>query len=143
VLVAIAIPFLAVYYRDRRLWWALIPAYVLIAIGLMVALIGLGVLGDLLVPSYVMFAIAIPFFFVYFRNRKLWWALIPAGILAVIGVAFLIAEAAFAYIGALVLILVGGWMLLRAFTRKEPAAEAAMPEPEPAVEDSGMEEGEL
>ena len=143
VLVAIAIPFLAVYYRDRRLWWALIPAYVLIAIGLMVALIGLGVLGDLLVPSYVMFAIAIPFFFVYFRNRKLWWALIPAGILAVIGVAFLIAEAAFAYIGALVLILVGGWMLLRAFTRKEPAAEAAMPEPEPAVEDSGLEEGEL
>jgi hypothetical protein len=150
VLVAIAIPFLAVYYRDRKLWWALIPAYVLIAIGVMVALIGLGVLGDLLVPSYVMFAIAIPFFFVYFRNRKLWWALIPAGVLAVIGIAFLIAEAALDYIGALVLLLVGGAILVGVFRRK-PAPEAGppepegveMPEPEPVVEESSPEEGEL
>ena len=152
VLVAIAIPFLAVYYRDRKQWWALIPAYVLIVIGIMVALIGLNVLGDLLIPSYVMFAIAIPFFFVYYRNRKLWWALIPAGIMAVIGIAFLIAEAALEYIGAVVLLLVGGAILLGVLRRKpepeaagapaEPEGEA-MPEPEPMVEESGPEEENL
>jgi hypothetical protein len=149
VLVAIAIPFLAVYRRDRKQWWALIPAYVLIAIGVMVALIGLGVLGDMLVPSYVMFAIAIPFFFVYFRNRKLWWALIPGGVLAAIGIAFLIAEAALDYIGAVVLLLVGGAILVGVLRRK-PAPEAAappaepegakIPEPEPILEESGLEE---
>jgi len=128
VLLAIALPFLGVYYRDRKQWWALIPAYVLIAVGLMVGLIGLGVLDDPLITTYVMFAIAIPFFFVYFRDRRKWWALIPAGVLSVIGIAFLIAEAAFEYIGALVLVVVGGGILVSVFTRKEPPVQADPPE---------------
>jgi hypothetical protein len=124
VLLAIALPFLGVFYRDRTLWWALIPAYVLTVVAVMVGLIGLGVLDDLLVPAYVMLAIALPFFVVYARNRKLWWALIPGGILAVIGISFLFAEGAFEYIGALVLILVGLAILLRAFARRGAADEA-------------------
>jgi hypothetical protein len=120
VLLAVGLPFLAVYYRDRALWWALIPAYVLIVIAVMILLIGLGVLSDLLVPAYIMIAIAVPFFVVYARDRSLWWALIPGGILAVIGLSFLIAGAAVEYIGALVLLVVGGWLLLRAFRRREP-----------------------
>ena len=40
VLLVIALPFLFVYYRDRSQWWALIPAYVLIAVAVMVGLIG-------------------------------------------------------------------------------------------------------
>jgi hypothetical protein len=127
VLLVIALPFFAVYLRDRALWWTLIPAYVLLAIAVMVGLIGLGVLDDLLVPAYVLLAIALPFFVVYVRNRTYWWALIPGGILAVIGLAFLIAEAAFAYIGALVLILVGVGLLVRAFARREPAAGVPAP----------------
>ena len=70
VLSAIALPFLVVFVRDRNQSWALIPAYVLLAVGLMVGLIGLGILRDLLIPSYVMFAIAIPFFVVYARNPQ-------------------------------------------------------------------------
>ena len=120
VLLVIALPFLAVYYRDRAQWWALIPAYVLIVVAVMVGLIGLGVLDDLLVPAYVLFAIALPFFVVYARDRKQWWLLIPGGVLAVVGLSFLIAEAAFVYIGALVLIAVGVGVLVRVFTRKEP-----------------------
>lgn len=120
VLIVIAIPFLAVYYRNRAQWWALIPAYVLLAVAVMIALTGLGVLEDDLVAAYVLLAIAIPFFVVYARNRTQWWPLIPGGILAVIGLSFLIAEGGFVYIGALALVLAGGWILLRAFARREP-----------------------
>lgn len=123
VLSAIALPFLVVFFRDRAQWWALIPAYVLFVVGLMVALIGWGILDDLLVPAYVMFAIAIPFFVVFARDTRNWWALIPGGILAVIGLSFLIAEAAAQYIAPVLLILVGAWILARQFMHKEPAQE--------------------
>ena len=125
VLAAIALPFLVVFLRNRDQWWALIPAYVLLAVGVMVGLLGLGVLTDLLVPAYVMFAIAIPFFVVYVRNTKQWWALIPGGIMAVIGLSFLIAEAAVQYVAPVALVLVGVWILVRQFTRKEPVGPEA------------------
>ncbi|MFC2029206.1 hypothetical protein ACFLWA_00580 [Chloroflexota bacterium] len=129
VLIAIALPFLGVFYRDRAKWWALIPAYVLIVVGVMVGLIGLGLLDDLLVPAFILIAISIPFFVVYLRDRRLWWALIPGGILAVIGVSFLFAENALGYIGALVLILVGVGILVRGFTRKDAPGEDGPPGP--------------
>jgi hypothetical protein len=125
VLVAIALPFLAVFLRDHAQWWALIPAYVLTAVGVMVALIGRGILNDLLVPAYVMFAIAIPFIAVYARDRRQWWPLIPGGIMALIGLAFLIAEAAVQYVAPVVLVLAGLWILVRQFMHKEPAAPDA------------------
>ena len=117
VLAVIALPFLVAFLRDRAQWWLLIPAYALLAVGVMVGLIGAGVLDDLLVPAYVMFAIAIPFFVVYARDRKQWWFLIPGGIMAVIGLSFLLAEAAIEYVAAAALILVGVWLLVRQFIR--------------------------
>jgi hypothetical protein len=117
-ILVVAVPFLAIYVRDRTQWWALIPAYVMLAVAVMVGLIGLGVLDDLLVPAYVLFAVALPFFVIYARDRAQWWALIPGGILAVIGVSFLIAEAAFLYIVAFALVLVGAWLLVRALARR-------------------------
>lgn len=128
VLSLIGLPFLAVFLRNRQHWWALIPAYVLFAVGLMVGLIGLGVLDDFLVPAYVMFAIAIPFFVVYARNPKNWWALIPAGIMAVIGFSFLIADAAAQLIAPAVLIIVGVWILVRQFLRREPEGQGSIQE---------------
>ena len=125
VLSAIALPFLVGFLRDRERWGLLIPAYVLLAVGVMVGLIGTGFLNDLLIPSYVMFAIAIPFFVVYARNRKQWWPLIPGGIMAVIGLSFLIAEAAVEYIAPVVLVLAGIWILVRQLTRKESTGSDA------------------
>ena len=122
VLAAITLPFLVVFLRDRAQWWALIPAYVLLAVGLMVALLESGVLSELLVPAYVMFAVAIPFLVVFALNPKQWWPLIPGGIMAVIGLAFLVAEAAVEYLGPIALVVVGIWILARQFLRKEPAA---------------------
>lgn len=123
---AIALPFLAVFYRDRTQWWAMIPAYVLLAVAIMVGLIGLGVLDDLLVPAYVLAAIAIPFFVVYARDRTNRWALIPGGILAAIAVGFLVAGAAVEYIGAFVLVLIGVLILVRGL-RRGGSGEAGPP----------------
>jgi len=61
VLTAIALPFLVVFLRNRDQWWALIPAYVLLIVGVMVGLSGLMVLTDQFVPAYVLIAIALPF----------------------------------------------------------------------------------
>jgi multisubunit Na+/H+ antiporter MnhC subunit len=118
-LVAVALPFLALFLRDRSQWWALIPAYVLIAMGIMVILIEQGALEDELPAAYVMLAVAAPFFVVYARNPKQWWPLIPGGILAVIGLFFLLAGDLLQYVPAVVLVLVGAWILVRQFTRRE------------------------
>jgi hypothetical protein len=129
VLSAVALPLLAVFVRDRAQWWAVIPAYILLAVAVMIWLIGRGVLGDLLIRSYVLFAVALPFFVVYARDRSPWWALIPGGIMAIVGLSFLIAEGAVEVIGAVVLILIGVGILVRLFTRRAPPAETGPPEP--------------
>ena len=131
VLWAIALPFFIGYLFNRENWGLLIPAYVLLAIGLMVPLIELGVLNDAIIATYVMFAIAIPFFVVYIRNTRNWWALIPAGILSIIGLGFLIAEASVEYIFAAALIVAGLLIVVRQFTKKdEPPQVEDLPEEE-------------
>ena len=120
VLTAIAIPFLVAFLqRGRTNWGLLIPPYILIAVGVMIGLIGLGILDDLLVPAYVLIAVSIPFFVAYIRNPKQWWPLIPGGITGIVGLAFLIAEAAVQYVAPAVLIVAGIFVLVRQFTRKE------------------------
>lgn len=119
VLLAIALPFFVAFLFNRTNWGLLIPAYVLLAIGVFVPLEELGVLDDNLTVTYILFAIAIPFFVVFIRNSQNWWALIPGGILAVIGLSFLIAEASVEYIFAVVLIVAGILIVVRQFTRGE------------------------
>jgi hypothetical protein len=134
VLLAIAIPFLVAFLFDRARWGLLIPFYVLLAIGVMVPLTELGVLEDTLVAAYVLFAVAIPFFVVYIRNTKKLWALIVGGILAIVGLGFLIAEAAVEFIFAAVLIVVGIFIVVRQFTRGEQPPEEAPQVEEPPAE---------
>lgn len=120
VLTAIAAPFLLIFLQsDRTKWGLLLPPYILIAVGVMVGLIGVGFLDDLLVPAYVLIAIAIPFFVVYARDTKKWWALIPGGITAIVGLSFLIAEAAVQFVVPGLLIIAGVWVLFRQFRNKE------------------------
>jgi hypothetical protein len=139
VLTAIALPFLYVYLSDRTHWWAIIPAYILLAIGVMVGLIEGGILEDNLVATYVLFSVAIPFFVIYARDRKQWWALIPGGITGLIGLALLIAETAAEYIVPAALIIAGAWVLIRQFTRREPTA---MDAPEPVVPETDQSPAE-
>ena len=120
VLLAIALPFLVAFLQSERTKWGLlIPAYILLAVSVMVPLIEIGVLDGTFVAAYVLFAVAIPFFVVYARDSKRWWALIPGGITAIVGLSFLIAENAAQYIAPAVLIIAGAWVVIRTFTRKE------------------------
>lgn len=98
---AIGIPFLAAFAVDfRRNWWALIPAFVLTVICLMVVFVE-DFPGEIM-GAAIMFAIAIPFAVVYFSNREKKWALIPAFTLAVIGSMNLLALTSSRWIGAFV-----------------------------------------
>ncbi len=119
ILTIIALPFLVVFLRNRENWWALIPAYVLLVIGAMIALIELQVLDDLLIPAYVLLAIALPFFVVFVRNSKHWWSLIPGGILALVGLSFLLVTAAVQVVGAVALIVAGIVVLVLQLVRKK------------------------
>lgn len=139
VLAAIAFPFVVAFLRDRKQWGLLIPAYVLLAVGVMVVFLERGILSDLLVPAYVMFAIAIPFFVVYARDPKKWWPLIPGGIMAVIGISFLIAEASVEYVVPVVLILAGVWILVRQFTRASDVPAPVSPGAVEPPSDTGVE----
>jgi hypothetical protein len=80
---AIAIPFLTIYFINRRYSWALIPGFIMAAVG---SIILLGSLLNQWMGGFVLFIIALPFFYVYFKQTERWWALIPAGLLASIGV---------------------------------------------------------
>ena len=134
VLSAVALPFLVAFLANRGAWWFLIPAYVILSVALMVGLIGLGVLEDLLIPAYIMMVIALPFFVVYFRDRKNWWALIPAGIMTITALSFLIAESLTQYVAPVVLILVGVWLVYRQFTKKEAVISDRSPSGGPTEE---------
>jgi hypothetical protein len=87
-----ALAFLVVYLTDRARTWALLVAYIfgVISLAPMLAAIGdtAGYFG-----SVLMFAIALPFFIVYFRSPDNWWAIIPAGALSTVGVVVALAIA--------------------------------------------------
>lgn len=114
VLLNIAIPFLVIYLQgDRKNWGLIIPVYILVVVGVMVPMIIKGFLDGILIAAYVLFALAIPFFVVYFRNTKNWWALIPGIITAIVGFSFLIAENRVKYVAPIGLIIAGIWLTTR------------------------------
>lgn len=84
VLLAIAIPFLVAFaFGPRRNWWALIPAWVMIVISIIVLLedrINGNIIGTL-----VLYSIALPFLVVYLLDRNHRWALIPFAALSIVG----------------------------------------------------------
>jgi hypothetical protein len=132
VLSAVGLPFLYVYIRDRRHWWALIPAYVMFAVSGIIVLSHYDVAGGL-TGAYVMFAVAFPFFIVYLLNRANWWALIPAGIMSFIGVGIMVAS--FQYILPVALIGIGVAILLVQFGRnKNGSAPAELPKAGPEAD---------
>ena len=104
----IAIPFLVIYLQgDRKQLGVVNPCLYFSSGCVMVPMIIKGFLDGILIAAYVLFAVAIPFFVVYFRNSKNWWALIPGLITAIVGFAFLIAENRVKYVAPIGLIIAG------------------------------------
>src|SRR5574341_84653 len=127
VLTAIAFPFIVGWLLNRHNWGLLIPAYVLLAVCAMVGLIGLNVLRELLIPSYIMFAIAVPFLYVFVRSPQNWWALIPGGIMSVIGLGFLLSAEAVRYVVPVAFILGGLVLIGWQFVGRRESVAAPLP----------------
>jgi hypothetical protein len=79
----IALGFLAVYLGNRTRLWALLVAYIVAVLGI-APLMSVGGRDAEYYGPIFLFAVALPFFFVYFRFPGSWWALLPAGALTTI-----------------------------------------------------------
>jgi len=77
------VAFIMYLFQNRKAWWAVIPGFVLIGLGMIILLSTLfpnfeGAIGG----SILFVGISAAFITVYLMNRKFWWAIIPAGVMA-------------------------------------------------------------
>lgn len=115
-LIFLALAFLIIYGVTRRVeWWAVIPGGILLVLGVLLALEP--VLGDDLFAGLFLIGIGLTFAVIYLLptpEGRMGWALIPAGILALVGLLVLTVTTELAiYIWPIALIVVGAYLLLR------------------------------
>lgn len=77
VMWSVALPFVAVYLRNREHWWALIPGFIMAGMGVVVLLSSQG--AEEVIGTFVLLIMALPFLAVFFFIKGQWWAIIPAG----------------------------------------------------------------
>jgi hypothetical protein len=82
----IALSFFVVYLNNHSRTWALLVAYIMFVLSIAPAMASGG--GDTAAyfGSVFLFAIALPFFVIYFRSAENWWALIPAGVMTTLSI---------------------------------------------------------
>jgi hypothetical protein len=105
VLAAAGLPFVVAFALDpRKHWWALIPAWVMAMLTLLV-LVTTSVSGEM-IAALVLFGIGLPFLAVYLADRSRWWALISAFTLCAVGlIPLLVNHVGGEMMGALVLLM--------------------------------------
>jgi hypothetical protein len=115
ILGGLGMSFVVVYFINRENWWAIIPAGVLISIGMVVGLESL--LPGTATGGLFLLGLGLTFgvlALVPTSQGKMSWAWIPAGILAIIGLVLLVVSAAvFRILGAAGLIILGGYLIFR------------------------------
>ena len=120
VLGGIGAAFIGVYLSDRRQWWAIIPAGVMITLAVISVLDSL--LSDLGSGGLIFFGLGITFAVLALlpsEQGKMRWAWIPAIVLVVIGLLVTAAaEEMLVYLGPAALILGGIFILLRSFSSR-------------------------
>lgn len=82
--------FFSLYNRDRTKWWPLLPGTILVVIGIGVFLESFVPFASDLLGAAFIYAIFAVFAFVFSRDHKNWWAIIPAGVTFTIGTIILI-----------------------------------------------------
>lgn len=88
-LLEIGAPFTAAYLFKKENRWMLIPAYVMLALSVLLALTMLHLSTEILGAVGLLTA-ALPFWVIYINNRTNWWALLPAGIIGLLGSGMLV-----------------------------------------------------
>lgn len=76
--------FLVNFVGDRRQWWALIPGCIMLGLAVMIVNGETEILSDTQASALFLFSIGLPFLLIYLVDRRMWWALIPGGVLSVI-----------------------------------------------------------
>ncbi len=127
VLLAIGLPFVYGWLRDRKQWGLLVPAYVMAAVALMLVLLEVFDMTGMLVPAYVMFVIGLPFVVGAFTTHNR-WLLLPAGVMLFIGAMFVFTSVETAgdilpIVIAIIFIIAGALMLL---PERHPEQEAKL-----------------
>ena len=112
---AIGLSFLVIYLVHRDFWWAIIPAGALLTLAVVAAL---AERVDGMISGGILFiGIGLTFGLVYLAPEpgpRKTWALIPGGILVVMGLLFMISLGGIInYIWPIVLILGGGFLVVR------------------------------
>lgn len=75
-------------------WWRLIPGWMLLAIGVMVFLTTFPAVGGPVIAAVLFTGLAVAFAHIYLLNRIVnWWAIIPGGFLAVLGLVIVLSSA--------------------------------------------------
>ncbi len=113
---ALGLSFWLVFAVNRKNWWAIIPGGVLVTLA---AVASLPRFSTGPVTGGVLFlGLGVTFGLVYLLAEapgRMSWALVPAGVLAILGVFILAAVTPFVgFLWPLLFILVGGYLLLRA-----------------------------
>jgi len=79
--------FLSIWLSNTKEWWPLIPGLIMLSWGVS-TLLGLFGLADWFVSLVGFLGSALPFLYIFLTNRQAnWWALIPGGVFAIVGVA--------------------------------------------------------
>lgn len=149
---SIGIGFLAIFFTNRHLWWAVIPGGALMSVaGVVVA----SQFGDWINPGSVLFiglglTFALLGLLSTYLNTNLRWAYIPAAVMLVMGLVVVTPFAGAAnYIWALGLIAVGAFLVLRqrqgnsALTPTQPWAPPASTNVAGAASNGAADNGQV
>ena len=74
--------FLLVFISNTEEWWALIPGFILIGVGIN-TFMGqwMGAIGNRVGGMIFLGFVGLPFFLIYITHQRHWWAIIPGGVL--------------------------------------------------------------
>ncbi len=85
--------FVLVFILNRREWWALIPGFVLMGIGLIIFMGQLSsATADQWSGSVFLGFLGLAFALIYITHRDNWWAVIPGGVLLTLAVVSLLED---------------------------------------------------
>ncbi len=115
--------FLATFVADRRQWWALIPGCILLGVALLLVNSQNELIPAQQAGALFLLSIGLPFLLIYLTDRRMWWALIPAGVLTVLAlITFMIGRELSGQVVAAILLfgMAAVFALVRFATRTSP-----------------------